>query len=113
MDKLIHMLDALDHDALILWGSALVLGIFVLFLRRTLIHSTKHSSIEWYDLITDQSDHISLTKVLNLTGGVIGSWVIVKLTLQDKITWDLFTIYLFYCASIDGFSKDISAKYKK
>ena len=113
MDKFIDFLNTLSHDSLILWGSALVLGIFILFIRRTLKSSSKHNSIEWYDLITDQSDHISLTKVLNLTGGVIGSWVIVKLTLQDKITWDLFTIYLFYCASIDGFSKYISAKYKK
>ena len=113
MEQLQHYFSCLtmDHNTALLVIAGICLLVIFTLLHHLLSKSVKHSEVEWYDLITDKQDHISLTKVLNLMGGIIGSWVVVKLTLQDKLTWDIFIVYLSYCASIEGFSKYLSAKY--
>lgn len=65
----------------------------------------------WTDMITRDGTKVSTTKLLQLVGGVVATWVIIQLTIQEKITWDLFAIYLAYVASIDGYSKFILARY--
>lgn len=67
--------------------------------------------LDWTDMITRDGSKVSTTKVLQLIGGIVATWVVVKVTLQGVLTWDLFAIYLAYVASIDGFSKIIMAKY--
>jgi hypothetical protein len=62
-------------------------------------------------MLTRDGTKVSATKVLQLVGGVVGTWIIVQVTLRGELTWDLFAIYLSYVASIDGFSKFIMAKY--
>ena len=62
-------------------------------------------------MITRDGTKVSTTKILQLVGGVVGTFIIIKVTLQGTLTWDLFAIYLSYVASIDGFSKLIMAKY--
>ena len=68
--------------------------------------------LNWVDMLKKpHSSQISLTKLIQLVGGVVATWIMVKLTLNDKITWDLMAIYLAYVASVEGFSKFITAKY--
>lgn len=67
--------------------------------------------LDWLDMLTRDGTKVSTTKILQLVGGVVATWIIIQVTLQDKLTWDLFTIYLTYVASIDGYSKFIMAKY--
>jgi hypothetical protein len=67
--------------------------------------------LDFTDMLTKDGRSVSLTKVLQLVGGVTGTWVVVKLALQGGITADIFGIYLAYVASVEGFSKFISAKY--
>ncbi len=68
--------------------------------------------LNWVDMLKKpHSTHISLTKLIQLVGGVVATWIMVKLTINDKITWDLMAIYLAYVASVEGFSKFITAKY--
>ena len=102
----------LTHEH-IMNGLSLAMFVWLFWtIHNRFIRSPKHKNVEWYDVVM-MEDHISLTKVLNLTGGLIGSWVVVKMTIEDKLTWDIFVIYLMYCASTEAFSKFVAAKYKK
>ena len=67
--------------------------------------------LNWLDMLTRDGTKVSTTKVLQLLGGVVATWIVIKLTLQEKLTWDIFAIYLGYVASIDGYSKLLMAKY--
>lgn len=92
---------------------ALVLfGIFLWALYR----AHKAGNVDWLDMITNVDQQtgdvkVSTTKVLQLVGGLTGTFIVIKLTLQNSINWDIFAIYLSYVASIDGFSKFMLAKY--
>lgn len=67
--------------------------------------------LNWLDMITRDGTKVSTTKILQLLGGVVATWIVIKMTLQEKLTWDIFAIYLGYVASIDGYSKLLMAKY--
>ena len=75
-------------------------------------HAQVKGELNWVDMLKKpHTSQISLTKLIQLVGGVVATWIMVKLTINDKITWDLMAIYLAYVASIEGFSKFITAKY--
>ena len=83
------------------------LSLIVMFWRA----QAKHQ-LNWIDLIRKPgSNVISLTKLIQLFGGMIATWIMVKLTMDNKVTWDLFAIYLAYVGSVEGYSKFVSAKY--
>lgn len=86
----------------------LVLGIIFLF---ALWNAHKKKGLDWTDMITRDGTKVSTTKILQLVGGVVGTWIIIQVTMSGLLTWDLFAIYLAYVASIDGFSKLIMARY--
>ena len=70
------------------------------------------SHLNWIDLIRKPgSNTISLTKLIQLVGAMIATWIMVKMAMSDKITWDIFAIYLAYVGSVEGFSKFVTAKY--
>lgn len=87
--------------------------LFILFLlfAAGLWRAQIKGKLDWTDMITRDGTKVSTTKILQLVGGVVGTWIIVQVTMQEKLTWDLFAIYLGYVASIDGYSKLIMAKY--
>jgi hypothetical protein len=85
----------------------MLLAIFLFALWR----AQRANKLDWLDMLTRDGTKVSATKVLQLVGGVVGTWIIVQVTLRGELTWDLFAIYLSYVASIDGFSKFIMAKY--
>ena len=85
----------------------IILTIFLIALWR----AQKAQRLDWLDMLTRDGKKVSTTKVLQLIGGVVGTWIIIQVTLQGVLTWDLFAIYLAYVASIDGFSKLILARY--
>ena len=69
-------------------------------------------AVNWADLITTKgTNNVSLTKCLQLLGGITGTWVIVYITLHDKLTYDLLLVYLTYVGAIDGWSKYVSARF--
>lgn len=71
----------------------------------------RNNKLDWVDVITKDGRIVSLTKILQLIGGVIGTWIVVQLTLDKNLTWEIFLIFLAYVASIEGFSKFVQAKY--
>jgi hypothetical protein len=89
-------------------------GIILIFILIGMIfwHTHKIGKLDWSDLITSKgSDIISLSKCLQLIGGVTGTWMVVFMTLHDKLTFDILLVYLGYVGSVEGFSKFLSAKY--
>jgi hypothetical protein len=91
------------------YGAILIALIFVFFFLMWKEH--RKNRLDWTDMITRDGRKISSTKIMQLVGGVVGTWIVVKTTLNEKLTWDLFAIYLAYVASADGFSKFITARY--
>ena len=87
-----------------------ILVVVILFLY-ALWREQRSKRLDWLDMLTRDGTKVSTTKILQLIGGVVGTWIIIQVTLQQKLTWDLFAIYLTYVASIDGYSKFIMAKY--
>ena len=105
-------------NGLQLSGYGLVVVFLLLFLFYGLwkLGKSKDSSFDWEDLICNTDivtgkKTASVTKILQLIGGVAGTFVVVKLTLTNSLTWDIFITYLGYVASIDGFSKYLLARY--
>lgn len=73
----------------------------------------RNKRLDWVDIITkDGGNTVSLTKILNLLGGFVGTWIVVQMTIAGDMTWDILAVYLAYVASIEGFSKFILAKYR-
>lgn len=81
-------------------------GLFFLFYR---IQS--QSKLDFADMITKDGRAVSLTKVLQLIGGLTATWVMIKLTMTGGLTEALFGLYLTYVGAIEGYSKFVAAKY--
>jgi hypothetical protein len=108
LDKMTAFVNAISTDQ---FFGFIIIGLF-LVAAVIFYQEQKKEKLDWTDLITKPgSNIISLTKVLQLVGGMVATWIMVKLTMQGKIGWEMFSIYLAYVASVDGFSKYISAKY--
>lgn len=67
--------------------------------------------LDFADMLTKDGSKVSSTKVLQLIGGVVASWVIIKTGSTGTLSAEMFAIYLAYVGSIEGWSKFISAKY--
>jgi hypothetical protein len=88
-----------------------IIGGLLLFLAGAFWRANKRGHLNWTDMITRDGNKVSATKVLQLVGGIVGTWIMIQMTLNNTLNWDLFAIYLGYVASIDGFSKLVLAKY--
>lgn len=71
----------------------------------------KSQRLDFADMLTKDGRKVSQTKVMQLVGGIAGTWVIIKTGMNGTLSSEIFGIYLMYVASIEGFSKFISAKY--
>lgn len=71
----------------------------------------KSKRLDLADMITKDGKSVSLTKVLQLLGGVTATWIMIKLTLTGGLTEALFGLYLTYVGAIEGYSKFVAAKY--
>lgn len=84
----------------------LVFGLVYLFWR---IQRT--DKLDFADMITKDGRAVSLTKVLQLVGGLTATWIMIKLTLSGGLTEGILGIYLAYIGGVEGYSKFLSAKY--
>lgn len=84
----------------------LLLGVLFLFWR-----IQRSEKLDFADIITKNGKSVSLTKVLQLVGGLTATWIMIKLTLTGGLTESLFGIYLTYVGGVEAYSKFVSAKY--
>ena len=96
-----------DMDLMSFVIISMFLSFIVMFWR-----AQAQSKLNWIDLIRKPgSSVISLTKLIQLLGAMVATWIMVKMAMSDKISWDLLATYLAYVGSIEGYSKFVSAKY--
>lgn len=86
--------------------------IFFLAMLVALLWQAARKGLSCLDLITDKgSNRLSLTKTMNLVGGVVGAWAVMRMAIDKSLTETLFAVYLAYCAGTHGFSTWLSAKF--
>lgn len=85
----------------------IIFGLLFLFYR---IQAT--DKLDFADMITKDGRAVSLTKVLQLVGGITATWIMVKYAASGTLNETLFGLYLAYVGGIEGYSKFVSAKYK-
>ena len=95
-----------DINLMALSVALLILGVLFLFWR---IQRTE--KLDFADMLTKDGRAVSLTKVLQLVGGITATWIMIKLTLTGGLTEALFGLYLTYVGAIEGYSKFVAAKY--
>ncbi len=106
MDTLIISLFGFSFNIMAVSVLILVLGVLFLFYR---IQASE--KLDFADLITKDGRSVSLTKMLQLVGGVTATWIMIKLTLTGGLTEALFGLYLTYVGAIEAYSKFVAAKY--
>jgi hypothetical protein len=97
-----HTINLMHVMILIIFG-----GLVTMFWR-----IQRSDKLDFSDMITKDGRSVSLTKVLQLIGGTTATWIVVKLAISGTLGADIFGIYLMYVASIEGFSKFMTAKYQ-
>lgn len=96
-----------DMDLMSFVIVSMFLSFIVMFWR-----AQAQSKLNWIDLIRKPgSSVISLTKLIQLLGAMVATWIMVKMAMSDKISWDILATYLAYVGSVEGYSKFVSAKY--
>lgn len=71
----------------------------------------RSQKLDLTDMITKNGKSVSLTKVLQLIGGITATWVIMNLTMNNTLTESIFGLYLVYIGGVEGYSKFVAAKY--
>ena len=74
-------------------------------------HVQKSGKLDLTDMLTKNGKSVSLTKVLQLLGGVTATLVIMYLTMNHTLTEAIFGLYLAYIGGVEGYSKFVAAKY--
>lgn len=96
-----------QHDPLKIVFFMIALAFIVLF---WLGH--RKGKLDWTDLITGKgTNKVALTKLLQLIGGISGTWIVIYQTMHDKLSSDIFLTYLAYVGAIDAWSKFVAARY--
>lgn len=107
-----------ESNAMILnlWGyqlnlmTMLALGlIVVLFYMFYTIQ--KSERLDFADMFTKDGRKVSATKVMQFIAGIATTWFIIKTGLQGTLSVEILAVYLAFMASVEGFSKFVSAKY--
>lgn len=84
------------------------------FLVYIFVRANLRGQLDFRDLIVrTNSNKVSLTKILQMVGGIVATWVVVKTTMSPEgLSWELFTAYLAYVGSVDAYSKYVSTRYE-
>jgi hypothetical protein len=98
------------------YGVFIILIFLIIAVAMWKAHKDDKEDFNWSDMIKSPDQvtgkmGVSGTKLLQLIGGITATFIVVKLTLQAALTFEIFCAYLTYVASVEGFSKFIIAKY--
>lgn len=84
----------------------IIVGLLFLFYR-----IQKKDKLDFADMITKDGRTVSLTKVLQLVGGLTATWIMIKMTLTNSMTEGLLGVYLAYVGAVEAYSKYVAAKH--
>lgn len=71
----------------------------------------KSEKLDFSDMLTKNGKSVSLTKILQLIGGITSTWIVIKLTISNTLTESIFGLYLAYVGAVEGYSKYLAARY--
>ena len=89
----------------------LTLYAFILIILLLFWRIQRSNKLDFSDMITKNGKSVSLTKILQLIGGITATWAIIKLTLSNGLTESIFGLYLAYVGAVEGYSKYLAARY--
>ena len=93
-------------------GYTIALVVLLSMLVILIWQANRKKKLDWTDLITARNSmKVSLTKVLQLVGGITGTWIMIYMTMKGLLSTELFMTYLAYVGAIEGWSKFVSARY--
>lgn len=98
-------------DLLLANANALSISGILVILLIAFLRAQRYNKLDWTDLLTRDGTKVSTTKLLQLVGGIVATWVIIKLTLNKELSVEILVTYLMYVAGSDGYAKYIMAKY--
>jgi len=91
--------------------SGVVIFLFVLLALLTAFRWQKSNKVDFSDLITYPGNNaVSLTKVIQLLGGIVSSWVVIKLAILGNMDSAIFGLYLAYVGGVEAYSKYLRTK---
>lgn len=105
---MVDILFSISLNTLLSWLYLLCLAIFVILIFKA--SQDSKTNFKWVQLISNPDGSASLTRVLQLTAGITGTWVILKLTIGSKLSTEMFAIYLAAMGISEGFSKWVQSK---
>ena len=88
----------------------LLIGLIVLLLS-FFWRIQRSDKLDFTDMLSMDGRKVSLSKVLQLIGGLASTWFVVKQGLQGTLGEGIFGIYLTYVGGVEAFSKFMTAKY--
>lgn len=92
--------------------SSTVIFLFIVMAIITAVRWQKSQKLDFSDLITyPNNNKVSLTKFIQLLGGIVSSWVIIKMTIQGTIDWEILGLYFAYVGGVESYSKYLRSKY--
>lgn len=87
--------------------SALALVIFI-------AHKSKDSTFSAFDYLLDPATgKASITKTLQVIGGLTATWIVIKLAAIGTLSVEMFSVYLAALGISEAWSKFIGAKYSQ
>lgn len=93
-------------------GPAITIAVLSFMLLYMIYRANKTGLLDWTDMITAKDSRaVSLTKFLQLIGGITGTWIMIFTTLKGHMTPEILMIYLTYVGAIEGYSKFVAARY--
>lgn len=90
---------------------AVLIGLILMGILYLFYTIQKQNKLDFADMITFDGRKVSLSKVLQLLGGVTATWIMIKLTLTNGLSEVLFGTYLTYVGAVEGYAKFVAAKY--
>ena len=75
--------------------------------------TNKTQRLNWTDILTEDgpSNRVSLTKMLQLVGSVVATWLIVYITVHNKMSVDYLMVYLAYVGAIEGWRNFVATRW--
>lgn len=91
---------------------AIVLVLILVYIFHAMLKASKKGKLDWLDLITkDNSKKVSSTKIFNIVGAIVSTWLTIYMGLKGTLTWDFYMIYLAFTSGNAMFSKALSMRY--
>lgn len=95
----------------------IIIFFFMAFIIHVIVAENKSNNIRWLDMLShvdangNYSKSISLSKLLQMVGGITGTWVIIVYTIKLSLTAEMFFTYLAYVGGVEGWSKFVNLRY--